>query len=944
MVLAACGGGGGASSEAPSGGVVAAPLPQPLPQPASIVTQPSDASVAEGGATSFTVTALNAASFQWQSSRSLGGRWADLAAANDARYTTPASTTAMHGSLYRVLVRGAGGDSVLSSAVTLSVTPTLQAAAVLMAPASVSVVALASDGLRLRAVASNAQGSTTSAAARLSVSLQGVAPSFNPQPADTLVLASASALLSVNVGGTPRPTLQWQTAGASGDFVNINGATFSDYSAPPLAADGAARRYRVVASNSAGQPFTLSAVVAGQPVPTLQWYVSTSGLAVAIAGATATAYTAPAMAAGDRRSYSVRAANAVGIAWPGVFVSAGNAYIDANDQLLNAAAVAGGPALIQRALSEFGSGEQPIGLPAASLQWQTRSDASAAWTDIPGATGYALAWPVAALADNGRQVRHRATNIAGSVASGVSTLRVEGQAVGPSWEATSTSRIVHTEEVGMSAIKGRQWLGVPYLPGGAPTPEVTISSSRDGGASWQPWSYRVPAITAADEGRLFRLSASNSTGNSASTAITLPIRLRLAGHSRNPVQWQTWPEDTEVVEGALASFRASASMLGVAESSQWQVSGDGGVSWQAATAQAGSQLTPETLQTLPVSLQDNGKQYRFQFSLAGRSYTSGPGRLTVRAAPAARLDLLAGSPGGFGTLDGDLRQARFSQPLAITRDPTGHVYLIDDTRDLLRLRQITPQGEVRTLYAAAMGMVTPAPYSGGSRIDGNQSLSAVAAAADGSLYVAEATRIWRRAPGAASVSLLAGGGSGDGSGAAAGFTGISALAVGPDGALTVAEGGGAAANCLRRVSANGVVTTLAGSFGTAAGAGLQDGPTAMARFRSPMGVAVDSNGDVYVADAGNHRLRKPAPDGMVSTVTGFLPGDVGPLIVQSHGTLATARLYAPRAVAMLAPGVIAVSGSGRVRLVVPAADSVITLAGAGPDSSADGAPGQAGFS
>jgi len=74
-------------------------------------------------------------------------------------------------------------------------------------------------------------------------------------------------------------------------------------------------------------------------------------------------------------------------------------------------------------------------------------------------------------------------------------------------------------------------------------------------------------------------------------------------------------------------------------------------------------------------------------------------------------------------------------------------------------------------------------------------------------------------------------------------------------------------HCVRRVDANGVITTFAGVCRSPGFAG-DGGPARTARLNKPLGVAVDSAGNVYIADTANHRLRKVAVDGMISTVAG----------------------------------------------------------------------------
>ena len=119
--------------------------------------------------------------------------------------------------------------------------------------------------------------------------------------------------------------------------------------------------------------------------------------------------------------------------------------------------------------------------------------------------------------------------------------------------------------------------------------------------------------------------------------------------------------------------------------------------------------------------------------------------------------------------------------------------------------------------------------------------------------VLTALALWASACGTARprVTTLAGSSTGyaDGAGSAAQFNGPLDVAVDAQGNLYVAD---SANHRIREITPGGTVTTLAGS-GTP---GNADGPATEARFRAPEGVAVDSAGNVYVADTGNHRIRK----------------------------------------------------------------------------------------
>jgi hypothetical protein len=133
-----------------------------------------------------------------------------------------------------------------------------------------------------------------------------------------------------------------------------------------------------------------------------------------------------------------------------------------------------------------------------------------------------------------------------------------------------------------------------------------------------------------------------------------------------------------------------------------------------------------------------------------------------------------------------------------------------------------------------------------------------------SLYLALESRIFKRAPDGR-LTAFAGSqtvGHADGAGAEASFSSAISIAITPNSELVVADTDN---NIVRRVSKDGIVTTIAGQAGMP---GSSDGSGRNARFKEPKGIAVDDHGFIYVADTGNQTLRRITPDGRVSTLAG----------------------------------------------------------------------------
>jgi sugar lactone lactonase YvrE len=196
----------------------------------------------------------------------------------------------------------------------------------------------------------------------------------------------------------------------------------------------------------------------------------------------------------------------------------------------------------------------------------------------------------------------------------------------------------------------------------------------------------------------------------------------------------------------------------------------------------------------------------------------------------------------------------------------------------------------------------------------------IAAGADGTLFVSDAGEhhAIRVLSPDQSVFTLAGGrrGFADGRGAEARFDMPSGIALGPAGSLFVAD---TANNAIREVAPDGSVTTVAGG-----GAGLGDGPAATARFNGPIGVAVDVDGRLFVADTYNDRIRVITRDGIVSTLAG---GERG--LADGAGT--DARFDTPSGIAVAPDGTVLVAdtGNGLIRLI-DATGGVTTPAGLPP--------------
>ncbi|MGJ7915854.1 hypothetical protein ACI48D_10300, partial [Massilia sp. LXY-6] len=239
-----------------------------------------------------------------------------------------------------------------------------------------------------------------------------------------------------------------------------------------------------------------------------------------------------------------------------------------------------------------------------------------------------------------------------------------------------------------------------------------------------------------------------------------------------------------------------------------------------------------------------------------------------------------------GSRDGSGSAARFNGPEGIVADADGNLYVAEPAS--ATIRKITPQGAVTTL-AGATGAVGYADGNGAAARF-NQP-SRLDTDSQGNLYVTDTGNsvVRKIAPGGAAGTLAGNGtcGSADGRGTTAQFCNPKGIALDRWGNLWVADTGN---HTVRRIDANGNVSTVAGSPGVC---GSTNGRGDVARFCNPQDVDVDEWGNVYVVDTGNSTIRMISPKGEVKTLAGQA-GQCGAV----DGSATVSRLCAPSGIAV----------------------------------------------
>jgi trimeric autotransporter adhesin len=333
---------------------------------------------------------------------------------------------------------------------------------------------------------------------------------------------------------------------------------------------------------------------------------------------------------------------------------------------------------------------------------------------------------------------------------------------------------------------------------------------------------------------------------------------------------------------------------------------------------------------------------------------------------------------GYSGDGGSATSAKVNFPYGLVFDHAGNLYFSDSSNNVIR--KVTPAGIISTLstpqlanpaglamdaagnlYIAVQGSINSVPNNvnlilkvspsgavttvagngtGGFSGDGGPATSAelngpsgVAIDAQGNLYIADTlnNRVRKVTPDG-TISTVAGNGtslySGDGGPAvAAQLSGPRGLALDAGGDLFIADTGN---NVVRKISASGTIITVAGN-GTPGFSG-DGGQATAAQLNSPAGVAVDGNGNVFISDTANERVRKVSANGVITTYAGngsSPPESMNPITVGDGGLATGAELSTPLGLAVDAAGNLYIADSQDNAIRKVATNGIITTAASG---------------
>jgi uncharacterized protein (TIGR03437 family) len=312
---------------------------------------------------------------------------------------------------------------------------------------------------------------------------------------------------------------------------------------------------------------------------------------------------------------------------------------------------------------------------------------------------------------------------------------------------------------------------------------------------------------------------------------------------------------------------------------------------------------------------------------AGSLYITDTGNDRIRKISNGVITTVAGNgTQGFGGDNGSATNASLREPEGVAVDSVGNLYIADSSNS--RVRRVSS------------GLITTVAGNGTYGFSGDNSLATnadlnlpndVAADLAGNLYIADRLNNRIRKVQNGVITTVAGGGTqfGDnGPAIGAQLNDPSAIALDAAGNIYIAD---TSNNRIRKVS-GGIVTTVAGNGNQ--GFSGDNGPSTSAQLSAPAGVAVDSAGNLYIADTGNSRIRR-VENGVITTVAG------GGTQAGGNGPATSAQLGLLFGVAVDAAGNIYVSDveNSRIQLLTPSASLLINAGGVvNAASSAAGSP------
>ena len=237
----------------------------------------------------------------------------------------------------------------------------------------------------------------------------------------------------------------------------------------------------------------------------------------------------------------------------------------------------------------------------------------------------------------------------------------------------------------------------------------------------------------------------------------------------------------------------------------------------------------------------------------------------IRRVSAGRIDTIVGNGTYRLTPDGTLASLSFfTLPTRVVTDTAGRVYVVD--RDGALIRRIGADGKIVTIAGNGNQVASSSNGPVSATSIGIADLYGIAIDSNGNVFFVESLRIRRVTPEGVLTTFAGGGTNTGGDGGPATAVALNQprdLAFDAAGNLYVSE---RTAHRIRKISPGGIISTVAGT--SSAGFGGDGGQATQAQLNGPLGLALDSVNNLYIADPGNRRIRMVSPNGLISTVAG----------------------------------------------------------------------------
>jgi uncharacterized protein (TIGR03437 family) len=375
---------------------------------------------------------------------------------------------------------------------------------------------------------------------------------------------------------------------------------------------------------------------------------------------------------------------------------------------------------------------------------------------------------------------------------------------------------------------------------------------------------------------------------------------------------------------SLSGWLLLAASIGTAwsQAPQFTISTVAGTGKAAEAGDAGPAASAELCEPRGVTVDSSGNLYIADYC----------GQTVRKVTPNGIITTVAGNgTAGYSGDGGPATSAELDGPYRVTVDTSGNIYIPDSSNSVIR--KVAADGTISTVAGNGFS-----GYSGDGGLATNAELNypeAVAFDSAGNYYIAdEAANVIRKVDINGVITTYAGTGNsnytGDGGPAiSATLDGPVGIAMDSVGDLYISDQGN---DVIRQVNPGGVIATVAGTGRS--GFSGDGGPAAAAQFDSPASINLDSSGNLYIPDVGNNRIRVVLTSGTIWTVAGDgiggYAGDGGPAL--------SAEIYAPRGVAAAPNGDVYIAdfSNNRVRQLTPLLQTPVISSGGVVSASAFG--------